>query len=140
MEEIEFRAWDKLFKKMRYNVERDSDGATIYSGVVRISVNSFHDLLTQKLCLNPDNEVTEELRFIPMQYTGRKDKNDKKIYKGDIWERDGYIAIVVFEYSAWQFRKAPASSWYSYPSFHNNACYGEIIGNIHENPELQEAI
>ncbi len=134
MREIKFRAWDKLFKKMRYNVERDGDGANRYSGAVRISVDSFHDLLTQKLVLNFENRVTTELRFIPMQYTGLKDKNGKEIYEEDIIERGDYDPRVIQTIS------------YGYGGFciYENGGYMppqwdmKIIGNIYENPELSE--
>lgn len=70
------------------------------------------------------------------EYAGRKDKNAKDLYEGDIWKRDGYIGIVTFGYAQWSFVKAPNSKVYSYPAFYSNADSGEIVGNIYENPEL----
>jgi len=69
-------------------------------------------------------------------FTGKQDKYCKDIYECDIWERDGFIGIVLFKYSTWIFEKAPSSKFYQYPSFYSNAKYGILIGDIHKNPEL----
>ncbi len=69
-------------------------------------------------------------------FTGKQDKNGKDIYECDIWERNGFIGIVLFKYSTWIFEKAPSSKFYQYPSFYSNAKYGILIGDIHKNPEL----
>lgn len=69
-------------------------------------------------------------------FTGIKDKNGKDIYEGDIWGRNGFIAIVEFKFSSWEFVKADSSNSFQYPYFFSNARTGEVIGNTHENPEL----
>lgn len=74
-----------------------------------------------------------------MQYTGLHDKNGVEVYDGDIWQRGGFIAVVVFEHGQWVLNKAPSSSYYEYPSFWSNIDTGTVIGNIYENPELVES-
>ena len=107
MREIKFRAWDDAD-----GVHRD-EGWMSY-GITNIACDADHI----------------------MQYTGKKDKNGKEIYEGDVWERGQYIGIVTFEFSGWKLKKAESSRCYSSPSFYSNANSGEVIGNIYENPEL----
>ena len=86
------------------------------------------------------------------QYTGLTDKNGKKIFEGDIVKADGYIFVVKFGkcggvanddnfgYMGFYFAgideiTKKAISW----GLRNDICYfvkREVIGNIHDNPEL----
>ena len=110
MREIKFRAWDKLAKAMRQNA---------------------HHVLG--LCLaNPDD-------FEVMQFTGLRDKNGKKIWEGDvlIWVgADGQKidGPAVVEY--W----VGDACWMEVPTLNGldsiHCEHYQVIGNIHENPEL----
>lgn len=72
------------------------------------------------------------------QFTGLTDKDGKKIFEGDICKVDGLIYKVAFNYAEWRF-EIISSKVYCYPAFYSH-CGGdcEIIGNIHDNPELLE--
>ena len=69
------------------------------------------------------------------QYTGLKDKNVTEIYEGDIVQNI-YGEIFTVEYYG--------EHWYGYVLTASDGCVGhlyeydeyEVIGNIHDNPEL----
>lgn len=68
--------------------------------------------------------------FIFEQYTGLKDKNGKEIFEGDVVRQfdDEEYFVVKFEYGG--FLPFTANML----TFDTDYC--EVIGNIHENPEL----
>ena len=66
------------------------------------------------------------------QYTGLTDKNGKMICEGDIVKYDGNYSI---GYVNGVYRLFNESGFYSV-SVHNYYSYLEVIGNIHDNPEL----
>jgi uncharacterized phage protein (TIGR01671 family) len=119
MREIRFRAWDGFLDKMLSWKEIEQAG-----------MNLFAVLESQKI-------------IIPMQYTGIKDKNDKEIHEGD---------VVVFDTIGWFEDKSIKSitgqvvyfnGGFDVHSEGENYCLSlcdnpEIIGNIHDNPELLE--
>jgi hypothetical protein len=71
------------------------------------------------------------------QYTGLRDKNGKEIYEGDVLkDPKGQKGKVFWQKSNAQF----AVNWLMKDgSYETDSCigYGEIIGNIYQNPELK---
>ena len=122
MREIKFRAWDKAEKRW-YDYE-DSE--------------IFIDLHGQPLIYTAENPYPFANTDIElMQYTGLKDKNGKEIYEGDIikyktiykWDKNPIkLKPVVFENG--MFTPQGVIKYLG-----NNI---EVIGNIHDNPELLE--
>ena len=117
MREIKFRAYDSISKKMWE-----------WEDIKDISLNEF---------------LTKE-HYTIMQYTGLKDKNGKEIYEGDVvsgfqvagMADENYV--VEFMYASFVFKRGdtglrlgPGPEMFT---LHNHEI--EVIGNIHENPEL----
>ena len=76
------------------------------------------------------------------EYTGLLDKNDKKIFEGDILRAtyDGdaeRIYEVIFYNGGYKMRTKDCETMYDY-SIHDDHPEFEVIGNIYDNPELLE--
>lgn len=72
------------------------------------------------------------------QYTGEKDKNGKKIFEGDVVEVPNWDFAGMVEYAIPECRYEIAMLDGDYVMMHDFASDVEIIGNIHDNPELLE--
>ena len=73
------------------------------------------------------------------QYTGLTDKNGKKIFEGDIVRNGDYTMIVVWYDFHAAFMLAFRVDGDYFEAISNSHIYLEVIGNIHDNPELLEA-
>ena len=72
-----------------------------------------------------------------MQYTGLKDKNRENIYEGDILNSLNSKRIVVFNEDTCSFMLKDIKLRNELFSLNKEKCTDlEVIGNIHENPEL----
>jgi uncharacterized phage protein (TIGR01671 family) len=155
MREIKFRAWDVANEYMVYAVDEP---------VSRMD-DTLNYLFTQfeegDYGIIPEGEGE---RLPLMQYTGLKDKNGKDIYEGDIVKTMGYpfYGEYVGEDAKPESERVelnylgkvgidPDGAYYDLEAVSSrvrgSACGGalsdigdalEIIGNIHENPELLE--
>lgn len=80
------------------------------------------------------------------EFTGLTDKNGVKIFEGDIIiyddgedaDREGEFSIVVWENAEFCLKHFTANCepYYDDCNLTHSSCYYEIIGNIHDNPEL----
>jgi uncharacterized phage protein (TIGR01671 family) len=127
MREIKFRGWHVPKNQMFSSEEMAFDQLTLLTTGEFINV---HGGSTKMSTIYPRE------KFIPLQFTGLKDRNGKGIYEGDIVEfymggtHDGERNEVEFI----------EDSGYFFPfgchdiSWEGSDCI--VIGNIYENPEL----
>lgn len=115
------------FKAVRYD---DGDLTKIHDDVTGIDYDE--DFSVHNARLEDGDWV---LNIIPLQFTGHLDKRDKEIYEDDlVADEYGRIYQVVFKGDCWRCEPKPfrgrRNRWISN--------FLEIIGNVHENPELLE--
>tara|TARA_R110000851_G_scaffold138591_1_gene275285 strand:+ start:133 stop:531 length:399 start_codon:yes stop_codon:yes gene_type:complete len=130
MREIKFRGFAFFEKEIGFNIRVSSSG---YS-----DMHYTHEEREYMAI----NQVDKKPEFALMQYTGLKDKNGIEIYEGDILKldlihhpcgikepiKDSEISAVYWDNIEMRFRNK-----FNYAG---NFKYAEIIGNIHQNPEL----
>ena len=130
MREFLFRAYDKGRKEF------------LSGGNLFITINTSRYPNKSEIYLDEiSNADKYKERFVVEQYTGLTDKNGKKIFEGDIvtvYAR-GYHTIctvswaeTVAHFQLWQINTIPKTS--TNLNLGNYDC--EVIGNIHDNPEL----
>jgi len=69
-----------------------------------------------------------------MQYTGLKDKNGVDIYEGDVTKACDLICLIEFRGCKFVAKWKGKRGDYRYPDLMFKS--HEVIGNIHQNPEL----
>ena len=134
---IKFRGWDKI-KKIVYSAEElGEDQLTIMPngrGFANIS-----GIDTKR------SQIDDNQKIIPLQYIGLRDKNGVEIYEGDIVAKFDFVdpyyrSVVVRHLGAFGYYNM--GDFIAFASnYHFNWVNGkseqiQIIGNIHENPEL----
>jgi uncharacterized phage protein (TIGR01671 family) len=126
MRDIKFRAWDKRDKQMWYRRWFD--------------LNWYSTIDPSENDIEKPIELLDRQHMIIMQYTGIKDKNRVEIYESDIviWDLGEYE--VKFSSFAGGWICKDDKDDFDCPRLYmlNNSSRIEVIGNIHENPELLE--
>ncbi len=114
MREIKFRAWDKKGKRI-YEV---------------------HDLVLNNYYNEQKDLLLHSEDIILMQFTGLLDKNGKEIYEDDIIWWGKYDEGEKITRSV-EWINTPYTACFDFGA--SPPCHMvEVIGNIHENPELLE--
>ena len=142
--EIKFRVWDKVNERM-LNIE--TLGLSFSPNGVLTSIYTYGpDFSNDPEVIGHDEPDLDDVTI--EQYTGLKDANGKEIYEGDIlaWHssicrKHNWVGVVLYRGAGFAVQESDKS--YSSPEWLDCACRKdaniiEVIGNIHENPDLLE--
>lgn len=130
-----FRAWDKSFQKYCENV---------IVSTINGEITVYGRLVNGNTALIPSTHVVLE------QCTGLKDETGRLIYEGDIvrvfydhfngtFTEKEVVGPVKWECGTWIVNNSLLNHSPEYDETHLESAAVEVIGNIHENPELLEA-
>jgi len=129
MREIKFRAWCEPNKKYFFTDEMVKDQFALLP-------NGYFANISGRS--TSESVIYTHEQYLPDQSTGLHDKNGKEIYEGDwvqIIDHPENITtradVVVFESGAFTTASETAVPLCDY-----GMAWVEVIGNIHENPEL----
>lgn len=127
-----FRAWNREEKIYHYGVENTYD---YMNGLPSVMKCCFGSVL---------EDTGEGNRYVVEQCTGLKDKNGRLIYEGDIVVLDDTDSFEnpIKTIVRWAEENACFGLFVSRKLYYGFGSYErgnfEIVGNIHENPELLE--
>jgi uncharacterized phage protein (TIGR01671 family) len=140
--EIKFRAFNKVTKEMWLPEHLNMNGYTlnVLTGQINYLDKENFDYESPEI---PYSVFLDE-HLIPMQFTGLKDKYGVEIYEGDILKGFSFkpYPFVV----SWATEKSFYCGFvakglrgeFEYVLQNDNFLGAEVIGNIHQNPELME--
>ena len=139
MKEVKFRAWDSEANIMVYSDHRTRKLYDVYYGF-EMNENGLLECRWEG-DFSESHVLDGGTLGNIMQFTGLKDKNGVEIYEGDI-DKGGYVVTYVDGSDesdigmnvGFYIQRNDFESWTQLEV----GAYYEVIGNIHDNPELIE--
>lgn len=130
MREMKFRAWDDKRRFMTYSIDWwDLDEFRYHPEGFFCKRIFYHHPTEGRVCIKWPERV--------MQSIGRHDKNGVEIYEGDVGVNDrGERGIVVFSGGSFLLEYFQPYNWDPMEPVDSASHIVEVLGNIHENPEL----
>lgn len=127
-------------RDIKFRGKRLENGEWVYGDLIRSSGSAW---------IKPDFRCKKVEPDTVGQYTGRKDKNGVEIYEGDIvtacwydYEEPNHDMTGIVEFTeGWMSYWIADYDKKEFSELNGQGCYHwtiEVIGNIHENPELLE--
>ena len=135
-------------REIKFCGKRVDNGEWIYGDLVHTSylvyIKDMQDKYTNTRGIDGNKVDVRCVEVIPEtvgEYTGQKDKNDAEIYEGYIvkyFEESVGEIIYKVEWTEFLGCFSGADNDGNIPLLGGFNRYCEVIGNIHDNPELQE--
>lgn len=116
-------------------------GKDLYSGewvhgLIQHPLLGEEEVLAMEYAIDDTYGLTEIDPDTVGQFTGLKDKNGVEIYESDIVEHKGQRYVIEYSVEYVRFIPLMVDRWLA--GF--NLATFEVIGNIHDNPELLEVV
>ena len=135
-------------REILFRGKRVNNGRWVYGGIVPLDADSGYVFINESFLSEstlPVHELVKNYMHLVDtatvgQYTGLKDKNGKKIFEGDIcqYKKTGRTVLVAWHgtMAGFVWNKKEDSSLYDFGELFRVHDKYEVIGNIHDNPEL----
>ena len=151
----EFKDGGKMMCKILFRGKRIDNGEWLNGSFCMDAIEQFNGLCGVDGFIRLYDKDSRKMQMYEIdretvgQFTGLIDKNGKKIFEGDIVVYDNtpyndyghrVVGVIVWHKWMWKFRYKEYESTYHYSCGSENffGAKSEVIGNIHDNPELLE--
>ena len=126
-------------REILFRGKRISNGEWVYGGIVTSPHPNYNHPMVYAICSNMMDIFVDQDSI--GQYTGLTDKNGTKIFEGDIVaipgsKMQGLPAEIRYNLNGATFEISRVG--YSHITLWDTKEWCEVIGNIHDNPELLE--